>query len=666
MQKYILSSMRNFFLVMSVLFVSSCGVATPPTQPPQQAGQSPQDTATLPLPQYIATQQILGQTMEARLANEQKTAMVLPTAAPRPTGSPEPTLALSTGWLTECASRLSPSDFHNFNVSTCYRSKNANIYTTIFSGGLIDIPLQGQILVMTETLGFGHPSRKFYSPQQPLGSLTLQNINYPLATFQANSGSNIVFNLDTRLWVTINGTPVPRDNVLFVVGSTTLTPADAAIKARLEAKGYNVLVKSATSSQTSDANGTILVIISSTVTSSNVNTKFRDVAVPVITWDMALYDDMLMTNVGVPNEQGTTEAVTTLNIVSDYYALTADLVGTRSIATSGVQMDYGNPNANAVVIARAGGGNRAVIFAYDSCATLINNTTKAPARRVGLFMNDTTAANLTTDGWTLVDSAIHWAMQSSPCINGATATPTPFGGSSATATIVGATNTPTRTPTPAPVTATATRTPTATPSGTKTALFVVSNATSLNAGDTAVKTRLEGLGYSVTLKTATASATSDATGKTLVLISSSVASTDVNTKFKSVTVPVIVWEYALYDDMAMTSTTSGTDYGYNTSTSMVITNAGHPLAAGLSGTVSLYSASTNIPFGVTTANAISVGAVSSTSTRKLEFAYDKNAAMVGGFTVNARRVGIFLVDTATPTTDAWTLFDAAVNWSTAP
>ncbi len=205
--------------------------------------------------------------------------------------------------------------------------------------------------------------------------------------------------------------------------------------------------------------------------------------------------------------------------------------------------------------------------------------------------------------------------------------------------------------------------PTATP---KTALFVVSNAASLNAGDTAVKTRLEGLGYTVTLKTATASATSDATGKTLVLISSSVASGDVNTKFKSVTVPVITWEYALYDDMAMTNTTSGTDYGYNTGTSMVITSASHPLAGGLSGTVNLYNTSTNIPFGVPSANAINVGTVSSTSTRKLEFAYDKNAAMVGGFTVNARRVGLFLVDTATPTTDAWTLFDAAVSWSTAP
>ena len=232
-------------------------------------------------------------------------------------------------------------------------------------------------------------------------------------------------------------------------------------------------------------------------------------------------------------------------------------------------------------------------------------------------------------------------------------------GTAATATNTPVLPTATRTNTPVP----ATNTPAGTP---KTALFVVSNASSLNAGDTAVKTRLEGLGYTVTLKTATASATSDATGKTLVLISSSVASGDVNTKFKSVTVPVIVWEYALYDDMAMTSTTSGTDYGYNTGTSMVITNASHPLAAGLSGTVSLYSASTNIPFGVTTANAIGVGAVSSTSTRKLEFAYDKNAAMIGGFTVNARRVGLFVVDTATPTTDAWTLFDAAVTWATAP
>ena len=628
-----------FSIILLSTLLTACGVAdtTQPQATQESAQQGVTVTPTL-MKKFIFDTQVA-----VDLATEQvQTAPPLPPA----TFPPSPTLGADRlGTDQDCGL------LREFIPQNCWKSDSRRM--GVQAGYRIEDDAQGAIQVITDQM-------VIYSTPQRVGAVELKSVNYPYAVVFTGT-LEFTFNLDTRRWVTGGS-----GTILFVVGSTTLTPADAAIKARLEAKGYNVLVKSATSSQTSDANGTILVIISSTVTSSNVNTKFRDVAVPVITWDMALYDDMLMTNVGVPNEQGTTEAVTTLNIVSDYYALTADLVGTRSIATSGVQMDYGNPNANAVVIARAGGGNRAVIFAYDSCATLINNTTKAPARRVGLFMNDTTAANLTTDGWTLVDASVTWAIASRPCINGATATPTPFGGSPPTPTSTGATNTPTRTPTPAPATATATRTPTATPSGTKTALFVVSNATSLNAGDTAVKTRLEGLGYSVTLKTATASATSDATGKTLVLISSSVASTDVNTKFKSVTVPVIVWEYALYDDMAMTSTTSGTDYGYNTGTSMVITNAGHPLAAGLSGTVSLYSSATNIPFGVTSVNAISVGAVSSTSTRKLEFAYDKNAAMVGGFTVNARRVGIFLVDTATPTTDAWTLFDAAVTWATAP
>jgi hypothetical protein len=62
-------------------------------------------------------------------------------------------------------------------------------------------------------------------------------------------------------------------------------------------------------------------------------------------------------------------------------------------------------------------------------------------------------------------------------------------------------------------------------------LLVVGSAT-LNTGDSAAKTRLENLGFTVTVKaagTSTAVNTSDANGKALVVVSSTVTPANVGT-----------------------------------------------------------------------------------------------------------------------------------------
>jgi len=197
-----------------------------------------------------------------------------------------------------------------------------------------------------------------------------------------------------------------------------------------------------------------------------------------------------------------------------------------------------------------------------------------------------------------------------------------------------------------------------------TALLVVGNAT-LNVGDTAVNNRLITLGYSVVVKTGTAVVSGDATGKALVAISSTVTSTDVNTKLKSVAVPVVVWESALFDDMGMTGTVSGTDFGTTGSqTQVAILSSSHPLAAGLSGTVTVTSSSQTITWGKPAAAAAKVGAQTSDATKIVVFGYEKGSAMVG-LSAPARRVGFFLYDTTAAglTSNGWKLFDAAIAWA---
>jgi hypothetical protein len=197
-----------------------------------------------------------------------------------------------------------------------------------------------------------------------------------------------------------------------------------------------------------------------------------------------------------------------------------------------------------------------------------------------------------------------------------------------------------------------------------TALLVVGNST-LNAGDTAVNNRLTTLGYKVVVKTGPAAVSADATGKALVAVSSTVLSTDVNTKFRSVPVPVVVWEPALFDDLGLTGKVAGADLGTTGSqTQVAILDSRHPLAAGLSGTVTVTRSSQTISWGKPAASAARVAAQTSDATRVVVFGYEKGSAMVG-LSAPARRVGFLLNDTtaAALTTNGWKLFDAAIGWA---
>jgi hypothetical protein len=205
----------------------------------------------------------------------------------------------------------------------------------------------------------------------------------------------------------------------------------------------------------------------------------------------------------------------------------------------------------------------------------------------------------------------------------------------------------------------------------KFALMVVGNTT-LGAGDAAIQTRLQNLGYTVTAKSGPASAAADATGKALVVISSTVTSSDVNTKFRTATVPVLLWESALYQQnyMGLAGPTSGTDYGTIAGqTQVTITNPTHPMAAGLSGNVAVTTSAQTLSWGRPNANAVSVAKVlgDTTNPRQVIFGYDKGAVMPG-LTAPARRVG-FLLEDATAgalAANGGALFDAAVQWVVAP
>lgn len=202
----------------------------------------------------------------------------------------------------------------------------------------------------------------------------------------------------------------------------------------------------------------------------------------------------------------------------------------------------------------------------------------------------------------------------------------------------------------------------------KTILFVVGNTT-LNSGDTAAQDALWSMGYNVTLKTGASVTTADATGKTAVIVSSTVNSTDVGTKFKNVAVPVITWEVGLFDDLGMVTASSGYSGTTTAQTSMTLLNPGHPLSAGITPTSStgqVFSVADTITWGKPSASAIKIGTLTTDPSKATLFAYDTGALMVG-MTAPARRVALPFTDTsASNIINYWTsdwYFKAAVIWA---
>jgi hypothetical protein len=218
--------------------------------------------------------------------------------------------------------------------------------------------------------------------------------------------------VDFRETVANQAAATPSSQVLFVVGSTTLSAADAALRTRLQNAGFVVTVMNANATA-NDAQGKILVVISSTVNPATVGTKFRNLALPVVTWENGIYGNMGMTGLTSGTDFGTATKQTALTIVNPSHPLAAGLSGTVTVVTASSTFSWGVPNANAATVATlTANSSRAVIFGYATGAAMPGLA--APARRVGFFLNDTTAASINASGGALFDAAVSWATHSGP------------------------------------------------------------------------------------------------------------------------------------------------------------------------------------------------------------------------------------------------------------
>ena len=199
------------------------------------------------------------------------------------------------------------------------------------------------------------------------------------------------------------------NQALLVVGSTNLGPGDKAMRDRMTHVGLAVTVKTGSAARTTDATGMRLVVVSSTVASTDVKAKFRDVAVPVLTYEANILGSMGMTRGTSGTDFGVTAAAEDrLSIHSGSDPMKAGLSGVTSVMSTGTKLSWGKPGSGALVVATLiDDTTKAAIFRYEKKAQMFGLT--APERRVALFLTDGTAAVLNNAGQALTDAALRWS-----------------------------------------------------------------------------------------------------------------------------------------------------------------------------------------------------------------------------------------------------------------
>jgi hypothetical protein len=201
--------------------------------------------------------------------------------------------------------------------------------------------------------------------------------------------------------------PVSKQ-VFFIVGSVSLSPADGAIQKRLSDRGLDVALVDDSEVAGVDVTGAALVLISKTARTAAVGARFRTSPQPVMLWDQLLYDEMGMVD-AIDGRGGVTPNLRNVRIDAQGNPLAAGMRGQPAVLMNFGDMGWGMPGSSATVIASLPGQvNQAAIFCYETGARMA--ALNAPARRLGFFLTENSASDLTPEGWALFESALTWSL----------------------------------------------------------------------------------------------------------------------------------------------------------------------------------------------------------------------------------------------------------------
>ncbi len=208
-------------------------------------------------------------------------------------------------------------------------------------------------------------------------------------------------------------------NILLVVGNVReLNRSERMLMARLKEKGYPVMLVNDQNNDPELTDDISLVIVSKTVNSLNVGTRFKDVTCGFMTWEDNLQMAQLMGYSENDGAEGTAwhVKVQQWHVVPDGPdELNAGLSGELDIYTEPDEITY-SPNdsqvpESAIVLAELYPGDyHKTYYVFEEGADL-GDGSKAAGRRIYFGLYDDTFRLLTEAGLTLFDAAILWGTE---------------------------------------------------------------------------------------------------------------------------------------------------------------------------------------------------------------------------------------------------------------
>ncbi len=209
-------------------------------------------------------------------------------------------------------------------------------------------------------------------------------------------------------YVTVAAGDVPR--VLFVGGSIGLGEAELKIKRRIEDMGYLVVVANDDEITPEAAEGMAAVLIPASCHGLAVR-KFATVPAPVMIWN-DFCPELRVVDLG---GGAITAGDDTLEVPESDHPLTAGLSGKVKVFERPLPVRWGQVLTHAKVgAALPGSPAKAAVFGYESGSTLPRMQTRAPNRRVSMFMGYYAVNHFTGAGWELFDAALQWALEGKP------------------------------------------------------------------------------------------------------------------------------------------------------------------------------------------------------------------------------------------------------------
>jgi hypothetical protein len=192
--------------------------------------------------------------------------------------------------------------------------------------------------------------------------------------------------------------------------------ADPAVKAHLEDMGYTVTISNGLT-DAPDPCRFDLVVMSSTVQSNQFTAdraaiaRWRDMGVPLVTWENDLLDDLRMTGLRRDGDFEEMETGQYIWLVRASHPMAAGIsAGLGTWTQARTPAGWGKPGLGAdIIMIWPGEPDKATLFGYEAGATM-DYDFLAPARRVFIGMENNSFSRMTDTGRKLFDAAIGWAL----------------------------------------------------------------------------------------------------------------------------------------------------------------------------------------------------------------------------------------------------------------